>query len=290
MCEESSEAPEYPNGIIENTQSFSPLQEVKMKNFATRHPVLFGLLITLIFLAFVVSAIVIGQLLPGDNGREGGQAVGRIAGFLVFLLLLNRLGWKKDAGLISPVGFKPWLIVFIPLAYSIIVFPLIFTGEWSLNFSDPIRSALIASNGISAGLIEEIAFRGLVLYGFIRIWGNKKSGLTKSVVISSLIFGLVHVINILSGAGVMRVLPQTAYSVLGGIALGAFVIYSRSIWPAVAFHCLSNAVVELSRIGKNIELTSLSAVFLGLAALPLALYGVLLLQKAPKRAVVPDVP
>ena len=253
MCEESSEAPEYPNGIIENTQSFSPLQEVKMKNFATRHPVLFGLLITLIFLAFVVSAIVIGQLLPGDNGREGGQAVGRIAGFLVFLLLLNRLGWKKDAGLISPVGFKPWLIVFIPLVYSIIVFPFIFTGEWSLNFRDPILSLLTASNGISAGFLEEITFRGIVLYGFIRLWGNKKPGMVKG-------------------------------------AVAAFVIYSRSIWPAVTFHCMSNAVVELTRMGKSIELTSLSAVLLGLAALPLALYGMLFLKKAPIRAVVPDVP
>jgi membrane protease YdiL (CAAX protease family) len=261
-----------------------------MKNFATRHPILFGLLITLIFIVFVVFAIFIGQLFPGDYGREGGQAAGRIAGFLVFLILLNRLGWKKDAGLISPKGFKTWLIVLIPLAYSIIVFPLIFTGEWSLNFSDPIRSILTASNGISAGLLEEITFRGFVLYGFIRLWGNKKSGMNKSVVASSLIFGLLHLSNILSGAEVMRVLPQIAYSVLGGMALGAFVIYSRSIWPAAAFHCLSNAVVELNRMGKSIELTSLSAVLLGLAALPLALYGILLLQKAPKRDVVPDVP
>lgn len=259
-----------------------------MKNFATRHPVLFGLLITLIFIMFVVFAIFIGQLLPGDYGREGGQAAGRIGGFFIFLILLNHLGWKRDAGFLSPKGFMPWLIILIPLAYSIIVFPFIFTGEWSLNFRDPILSVLTASNGISVGLLEEIAFRGLVLYGFIRLWGNKKSGMIKSVVVTSLIFGLLHVTNILSGAEVMRVLPQIAYSVLGGMVLGAFVIYSRSIWPAAAFHCLSNAVVELSRISKSIELTSFSAVLLGLVALPLALYGMLLLWKTPIRDVVPD--
>ncbi len=290
MCEEMSEGLGYPKGKNESTQSFIPLQQVKMKNFATQHPVLFGLLITLIFLVFVVFAIFIGQLLPGDYGREGGQAAGRIGGCLGFFILLKRYGWKKDVGFIAPKGFKPWLIVFIPLVYSVIVFPLIFTGDWLLNFSDPILSVLTASNGISAGLLEEITFRGLVLYGFIRLWGNKMSGMTKSVVASSLIFGLLHISNILSGVEVMRVLPQIAYSVLGGMALGAFVLFCRSIWPAAAFHCLSNAVVELNRMGKSIELTSLSAVLLGLAALPLALYGILLLQKAPRRAVVPDVP
>ena len=176
------------------------------------------------------------------------------------------------------------------MAYSCVVFPLIFTGEWSLNFSDPILSFLTASNGISAGFLEEITFRGIVLYGFIRLWGNKKSGMAKGAVASSLIFGLLHIPNILAGAEVMRVLPQVAYSVLGGLALAAFVIYTRSIWPAITFHCLSNAVVELSRMGKSIELTSLSAILLGLAAIPLALYGMLLLKKAPIRAVVPDVP
>ncbi len=261
-----------------------------MNNFATRHPVLFGLLISFIFIVFVLFAIFIGKLFSGDSGREGAQAAGRMGGFLVFLILLNHLGWRTDAGFINLKGFKPWLFILIPLVYSIIVFPLIFTGQWSLNFRDPILSLLTASNGISAGFLEEITFRGIVLYGFIRLWGNKKSGMVKGAVASSLIFGLLHIPNILAGAEVIRVLPQVAYSVLGGLALAAFVIYSRSIWPAITFHCLSNAVVELSRMDKSIELTSLSAVLLGLAALPLAFYGMLLLKKAPLRAVVPDVP
>ena len=202
---------------------------------------------------FVLFAIFIGKLFPGDSGREGAQAAGRMGGFIVFLILLNHLGWRKDAGFVNPKDFKPWLFILIPLIYSIIVFPFIFTGEWSLNFRDPILSLLTASNGISAGFLEEITFRGIVLYGFIRLWGNKKPGMVKG-------------------------------------ALAAFVIYSRSIWPAVTFHCMSNAVVELTRMGKSIELTSLSAVLLGLAALPLALYGMFLIKKAPLRAVVPDVP
>ena len=239
---------------------------------------------------FLLFAIFIGKLFPGDSVREGAQAAGRMGGFIVFLILLNHLGWRKDAGFVNPKDFKPWLFILIPLIYSIIVFPFIFTGEWSLNFRDPILSLLTASNGISAGFLEEITFRGIVLYGFIRLWGNKKPGMVKGAVASSLIFGLLHIPNILAGAEVMRVLPQVAYSVLGGLALAAFVIYSRSIWPAVTFHCMSNAVVELTRMGKSIELTSLSAVLLGLAALPLALYGMFLIKKAPLRAVVPDIP
>lgn len=90
---------------------------------------------------------------------------------------------------------------------------------------------------VAPAFCEEIAFRGFVLSGLAR------SGRTwLAIVISSLLFGVMHMI------------PQQVFNAaLLGVVLGIVAIRSRSLWPCVIFHfCFNSLAVLHGRIGREL--------------------------------------
>lgn len=82
---------------------------------------------------------------------------------------------------------------------------------------------------VTPAICEELAFRGFILSGLAR--GGR---LAIAVGISSLMFGIIHMI------------PQQAFNAaLLGLVLGLLAIYSRSLFPAMAFHFCNNAIATL---------------------------------------------
>jgi sodium transport system permease protein len=79
---------------------------------------------------------------------------------------------------------------------------------------------------VTPAICEELAFRGFILSGLAR--GGR---LAIAVGISSMMFGIIHMI------------PQQAFNAaLLGLILGLLAIYSRSLFPAMAFHFCNNAI------------------------------------------------
>jgi sodium transport system permease protein len=82
---------------------------------------------------------------------------------------------------------------------------------------------------VTPSICEEIAFRGFILGGLAR--GNR---LGIAVIVSSLMFGMIHMI------------PQQAFNAaLLGLILGLLAVHSRSLFPAIAFHFCNNAIATL---------------------------------------------
>ena len=88
---------------------------------------------------------------------------------------------------------------------------------------------LFISVAIVAPLSEEIFFRGFVLPGLV-----KRFGVGRSLLLSSLVFGLFHIDP---GA----IVPTFAL----GLALGWVYLKTGSIWPAMFAHGLHNTVAVL---------------------------------------------
>jgi sodium transport system permease protein len=89
---------------------------------------------------------------------------------------------------------------------------------------------------VTPAICEELAFRGFILSGLAR--GGR---LAIAVGISSVMFGIIHMI------------PQQAFNAaLLGLVLGLLAIYSRSLFPAMAFHFCNNALATFysSEAGK----------------------------------------
>lgn len=85
---------------------------------------------------------------------------------------------------------------------------------------------MITVFALTPAICEEIAFRGFILSGLAR--GGR---LGIAVVISSLMFGIIHMI------------PQQAFNAaMLGLLLGLLAVYSRSLLPAILFHLCNNAI------------------------------------------------
>lgn len=104
--------------------------------------------------------------------------------------------------------------------------------EGLTRINDILKSAefspllMITVFALTPAICEEIAFRGFILSGLAR--GGR---LGIAVVISSLMFGIIHMI------------PQQAFNAaMLGLLLGLLAVYSRSLLPAIVFHLCNNSI------------------------------------------------
>jgi len=75
-------------------------------------------------------------------------------------------------------------------------------------------------------LVEEFAFRGVILGAL-----NKRFNSKVAIIVSAIIFGLVH-----------GNLVQIPFAFLMGLVFGYMAVYTKSIWPSVIAHFLNNGV------------------------------------------------
>ena len=121
------------------------------------------------------------------------------------------------------------------------------------------------------GFLEEVIFRGLLFKGMC------KSNVTVAIVVSSLTFGVGHIVNLLLGAPLFETLLQLIYASAIGFCYTAIFHVSGSILPCILSHIFVNSTsifaIDPSPAG-NILITVIQTL-LGLG------YGLWLLHKAP---------
>ena len=103
--------------------------------------------------------------------------------------------------------------------------------------------------------LEEIAFRGLVFTVLYRKFQGNKNQLFYSVLLSSLMFGAMHLFNLLAGANIGAVIMQVGYSILiGGMCAIAFVL-TGNFYNALLLHFIFNVgglLYDYNMISGNI--------------------------------------
>ena len=116
-----------------------------------------------------------------------------------------------------------------------------------------------------------------------------KRGLAKAILLSSIFFGVMHLFNILvRPAGV--VILQALIVSLPGILYAALTLKSRSIWPAILIHWLTNAAVNVKLIGvEGFEETVSMWLIFAAGLIPVVAYSVYLIWKLPEPFEYPDV-
>ena len=261
-----------------------------LKRFATNRPIIFGCLVVLVFVVFIILAGVLTYPMPGGPGAETVAAGTKLVGAAVLLLLLWRLGWLRAAGITYRGGWRPWLFVLPAMVYSLIAVQYAFFGGIDFDLPDPTHAASVALNMIVDGGLQEIVFRGVLLYALVRVWADTKRGVIMSVLISSVLFGGLHILNLfVAGRALSVALLQIADTVISGTYYAALVLYGQSIWPVVLWHGLLNAIVSVRAISTPgfEETVSMWTLFV-LSNLPLLIYGAYLLYRLRPRPVVPD--
>ena len=91
---------------------------------------------------------------------------------------------------------------------------------------------------VMVGVAEELMFRGVLLNSCLDLFGeNSVSSIKKAIIISSVIFGVFHVFNVLIGASLSGSIVQAINAIVLGMMLGAVYVRSgKNIWPCIVIH------------------------------------------------------
>lgn len=226
------------------------------------HPVLLSLIYAFVPLLFAVAAGVVVAISKADQTQTMlVQTASFTLSIAAGLALMGRSGRPlSEYGFFSSQGNNRELMWFIPLL-------LVEAGAFMVGFRGGITLTYVAVAlvfTISVGVNEELYFRGLVLKAL------SAKGIRFAIIVSSLIFGVVHLANLAGGADVLYTFLQVLFSALFGLVCAEIVVKSKGLLVAIIWHFVHDligyvTVPELSTTAL-VVLGSQCAVLLGYAA------------------------
>ncbi len=204
------------------------------------------------FWAFLLAAV--ASLLPEEVysavGRLGGELLRQTAVLLplaVALLLLFLYGGRRGLGrpMLPPRGTRIAVGLLFLVALNNFPFYALIRGKATLSAAWETAVLYVAVTLLTA-FCEELLFRGMLLPTLYRYLSGRmaarpqKQVLLLTAVLSSVIFGGVHLFNLTSGAAPSDVLLQVGYSSLVGAAAALLYLATESLFVPVLFHFLYN--------------------------------------------------
>ena len=141
-------------------------------------------------------------------------------------------GYAEKYGLTIPRYklVKAWF--FIPLIV-VAFFGLIFGIEFQY---DMIETILYVISMVCVGFLEEVIFRGFLFVGMA------KTNVKSAIIVSSLTFGIGHIVNLFNGQDILDTLLQILFAVAVGFALVIIFYKGKSLLPCIVFHALNNSL------------------------------------------------
>lgn len=100
--------------------------------------------------------------------------------------------------------------------------------------------ALFILECFAIGFMEELLYRGLLQDTVNQFFKSTPYGRIYTVLITSALFALTHLLNLFTGASVGATFLQVGYSFLIGAMLSAVLIKTENIWLCVILHAIFN--------------------------------------------------
>lgn len=188
----------------------------------------------------------------------------------VLLGFIGKNGLKEYFGLRAVQGDWKSFLYFVPLLI------ISSASSWSgLALTQPLHLAALAVAAMClVGLLEELIFRGLLFRAMCR------DNVKVAILVSSLTFGVGHIVNLLMGAPLLDTLLQLVYASAVGFCYTAIVYVGGSIWPCVISHAVVNSLSVFapeSSVTMDI-VTAVAQTVLGIG------YGAYILRRGKKEA------
>lgn len=180
---------------------------------------------------------------------------------LIMLLLGKRLSILKPCGKSIIYGIKRGMPIFVVSLISLFSSLTGILGE-NLNIPNLISLIILA---ITIGMAEEFFFRGFIQGEIVDAYGKSRKQVIISVVVSGVIFGLVHLTNALSGQDIITTIMQVLQASSLGILLGSIYFITKNIWSVVFLHAFYDFAIMLSEVNSYkdcINSTDISTVML----------------------------
>lgn len=180
----------------------------------------------------------IGNVIPGytietivmGHTTDLSAGVGAAAATLLAAWIFKMWFRPDYNGCLQRNGLKEGLLMLLPFlvihyAGSVVSWITLGTG-----------SALIALlRAMAPGFGEEIMFRGLGVANYMRKIKSEKQ-IKVIFWLSSIVFGLIHLTNLLAGGDPKSVVIQSIYAIGVGMLFGAVYLRTGNLWPTILGH------------------------------------------------------
>ncbi len=187
-----------------------------------------------------------------------------IALSVILYLFVKKNGLGEKYGLCKPQGSASKMLYYIPL---IILLTANFWFGFKMNAS-PLETVLYVLSMLCVGFLEEMIFRGFLFQAMA------KNGVKSAIVVSSVTFGIGHIINLINGSGA-ELLPnllQVVYAVAVGFAFVMIYYKTKSLLVCIATHSLFNAASAFGAEAATTTQTIISAALIAFIAAAYAVY------------------
>lgn len=114
---------------------------------------------------------------------------------------------------------------------------------------------------VRAGVFEEILCRYIFLLSFLYIWRHQKYQINLAILVSSAIFGLLHITNLMGGQDLIATLSQVIFAILIGFLLSSIYLYTGKLWTVILFHILIDVFAFSSTGSSMMEAMSINDFF-----------------------------
>ena len=200
-----------------------------------------GAMLVLLLFFFAQGAIVVIGEIEGISSIliRGGVIWGLVALTLAYYIIrykeISKLGFRS-----AEKGAAKRMLYFSPLL-------LIALSPFAAGINFNSGAALILANlflTLGIGMAEEIFFRGIICGAWLG------RGVGKAMMISSLLFGLSHILNIAGGAELGETVLQICFAQVYGMVFALIFAESGSLLPCVLLHALHDFCAFISGEGS----------------------------------------
>lgn len=150
---------------------------------------------------------------------------------VLVVMLLSKNGYVFTE---KKVGFFKSLVLGLPIfLFSILALCINVSYLPSFDLFNTIGVFLFS---MSIGVAEEFLCRGWLQNEFLERFSKTRGQVILSIVLSSLIFGFMHIGNIGAGQSIFDTILQIAQATASGMFLGSIYYRSKNIWSVIFLH------------------------------------------------------
>ena len=181
---------------------------------------------------------------------------------IIIIIFLKKNNLLEKYGLCSFKGNLKSFLYFIPLLAILTV------NLWNgikMNTS-VINTILFIISMLCVGFLEEIIFRGFLFVSM------SQNGLKSAIVMSSITFGIGHIVNLLNGGDFVPTLLQVFYAIAIGFLFTIMFYKSKCLIPCIIVHTVFNSLSIFSVENSSMTFDVITCIFLCVVSIGYALW------------------
>ena len=184
-------------------------------------------------LTFAIVCIVIYVVVFGNLRTLGDDNPYTVIGLLLMALAMYL--FVRSNGLMEKYGLDRWVSDPGKMLYLIPLWIVSSGNLWGgigLRYRGLSLACALASFAL-VGFVEEMLFRGFLFKAML-----KDGNAVQAIIISSLTFGMGHIVNILVGKGHLETFVQMFFAIMIGLIFTMVYYKGGSLWPVIIAHSL----------------------------------------------------